>query len=64
MNLKEKNFDAKIERADMPMGKTEYRIVVGTFSTLDEAKSYYNSRSLILNFIKVITPANSGLYLM
>ncbi|MCI0472748.1 MAG: SPOR domain-containing protein, partial [Ignavibacteria bacterium] len=63
-NLKEKDFEAKIERADLPMGKTEYRIVVGPFSTLDEAKSYYNNKSMILNFIKVLTPANTGLHLM
>ncbi|MCE1164863.1 MAG: HU family DNA-binding protein [Bacteroidetes bacterium] len=60
-NLDNKNIHAEIERVDLPLNVTEYRIIVGTFETLQEAKSYFKTSGMMLNFIKVITPFKTAL---
>jgi nucleoid DNA-binding protein len=61
-NLKDKSIEARIERIDLPMDNTEYRIVIGPFATLQEAKSYFSSSKMLLNYIKVLTPSNTNIF--
>jgi nucleoid DNA-binding protein len=61
-NLKDKSIDARIERIDLPMDNIEYRIVIGPFETLQEAKSYFSSSKMLLNYIKVLTPSNTNIF--
>ncbi|MDD5362668.1 MAG: HU family DNA-binding protein [Ignavibacteria bacterium] len=61
-NLKDKSIEARIERIDLPMDKTEYRIVIGPFATLQEAKSYFSSSKMLLNYMKVLTPSNTNIF--
>ncbi len=59
--LENKNIHAEIERVDLPLNVTEYRIVIGPFEKLQDAKAYFRSSGVILNFIKVLTPVKTGL---
>ncbi len=59
--LENKNIHAEIERVDLPLNVTEYRIVIGPFEKLQDAKTYFRSSGVILNFIKVLTPVKTGL---
>ncbi len=59
--LDNRNIHAEIERVDLPLNVTEYRIIIGTFETLQQAKSFFKTSGIMLNFIKVLTPFKTAM---